>query len=153
MGTQNINLKTRNLRLPLVIMFLPFGPKILIDSENWLLSYASSCDTHPGDPKLTMTSQFPQKSYHRFFPYSRLQNKGEEKKENELVFFRKLTLLKSKINHCFLLLSPLEPPMQNNLDVNFLGKLWHHKQFWITLIEGVWDWHHYYDNQFFKHLL
>ena len=34
MGTQNINLKTRNLRLPLVIMFLPFGPKILIDSEN-----------------------------------------------------------------------------------------------------------------------
>ena len=46
----------------------------------------------PADPKLTMTAQFPQKSQHRFFPDSRLQNKGEGKKENEHMFFRKLTL-------------------------------------------------------------
>ena len=48
---------------------------------------------------------------------------GEEKKENELVFFRKATHLKSKINRCFLLLSLLEPLMQSNLEANFLGKL------------------------------
>ena len=49
-----------------------------------------------------------------------LQNKGGKKKENELVFFRKLTLLKSKLNRRFLLHSLLEPLMQSNLDANFL---------------------------------
>ena len=76
------------------------------------------------DPKLMMVSKFLQKIQHRFFPDSRLHNKGEEKK-NELVFFffRKLSLLKSKISRCFLLLSLMEPLMQSNLDANFLGKL------------------------------
>ena len=45
----------------------------------------------------------------------------ERRERNELVFFRKLTLFKSKINHWFLLLSSLEPLMQRNLDANFLG--------------------------------
>ena len=45
----------------------------------------------------------------------------KEKKDNELVLFRKLTILKSKLNRCFLLLSLLEPLMQSNLDANFLG--------------------------------
>ena len=61
-----------------------------------------------GDPKLMMTSQFPQRSQYRIFPDSRLQNEGKERKENELVFFRKLTLLESKLSCCFLLLSFLE---------------------------------------------
>ena len=38
------------------------------------------------DPNLTMTSQFPQKSQHRFFPDSRLQNKVEGKKKVNLCF-------------------------------------------------------------------
>ena len=59
----------------------------------------------PGDPKLLMTSQFPQKSWKRYLLDSRLHNKGEEKKENELVFFRNLTLFESKLSRCFLLLS------------------------------------------------
>ena len=62
----------------------------------------------PGDPKLMMTSQFSQESLHRYLPDSRLHNKGEEKKENELVFFRKLTPVKSKLSRSFLLLSFLE---------------------------------------------
>ena len=77
----------------------------------------------PDYPKLTTTSQFLQKSLHRFFPDSRLQNKEEEKKENELVFLRKLIFLKSKINRCFLLLSLLEPLMQSNLDANVSRKI------------------------------
>ena len=51
------------------------------------------------------------------------QNKGEKKKENELVFFRKLTLLKSKIHCCFMLPSLLEPLMRSDLDAYFLRKL------------------------------
>ena len=39
------------------------------------------------------------------------------------LFFRKLTLLKSKLNRCFLLLSLLEPLRHNNLDANFLGEI------------------------------
>ena len=52
-----------------------------------------------------------------------LKNKADEKKENELVSFRKLTLLKSKINRCFLLLSVLEPFIQSNFDVNISGEI------------------------------
>ena len=52
-----------------------------------------------------------------------IQNKGEEKKENELVVFRKLTLLKNKLSHCFLLLSFLEPLIQGSLNATFLGRL------------------------------
>ena len=54
------------------------------------------------------------------------------RKENELVFLRKLTLLKSKLNRCFLLFSLLGPLIRSNLDANFLGRLWRHKRFWIT---------------------
>ena len=40
-----------------------------------------------GDPKLTMTPQFPTKSYHRFFSDSSLRNKEKDKKEKEIVLF------------------------------------------------------------------
>ena len=46
-----------------------------------------------------------------------------EDKENELVFFRKLTLLKRKIRQCFLLLSFQEPLMRTNLGAYFLGEI------------------------------
>ena len=48
---------------------------------------------------------------------------GEEKKENELVFLRKLTLLKTKLNRCFRLLSLPELLRRSNLDANFLERL------------------------------
>ena len=48
---------------------------------------------------------------------------GSGGKENKLAFFRKLALLKSKINRYFLFLSLLEHLVQGNLDASFLGKL------------------------------
>ena len=48
------------------------------------------------DPKLTLTSQFFQKSQHRFFPDSRLQNKGEEKKIKWACVFQKAGPLKKQ---------------------------------------------------------
>ena len=39
---------------------------------------------HPGDPKLSMTSQFNQK--------------GKGRKENQVVFFKKATFLKSELH-------------------------------------------------------
>ena len=77
----------------------------------------------PRDPKPLMTSQLSQKSWHRYLPNSGLQNKGEEKKEKELVFFRKLTFLKSKLGRCFLLLSFQEHLIQSSLNANILGRL------------------------------
>ena len=44
-----------------------------------------------------------------------------ERRKKELVFFGKLTLLKSNLNSCFLLLSVLESLRHSNLDTNFLG--------------------------------
>ena len=77
---------------------------------------------HSGDPKLTMTSQFLKKLT---IDFSEIRGSGirKRKKENELVFFRKLTLFKSKFNRCFLSRFLLEPLMHSNLDANFLGKL------------------------------
>ena len=60
----------------------------------------------------------------------------ERKKENELLFFRKLTLLKSKISRCFLLLSLQEPLIRSNLDTYFLGEIVMSQRFWITWISA-----------------
>ena len=70
-----------------------------------------------------MSSNFADPNNRKYTRPGSSQNKGEKKKENELVFFRKLTLLKSKIHRCFLLLSLLEPLMRSNLDAYFVGKL------------------------------
>ena len=94
--------------------FLGFS-KIISDEH----TYHFYIKSPPPGPKLLMTSQFPQKSYHRYLLDSRLHNKGEEKKESKLLFFRKLTLLKSKFRLTFF----LEPLIQSNLNANFLGSL------------------------------
>ena len=46
-----------------------------------------------------------------------------EKKKNEVVFFKKVTFLKTELHLCFLLFSLLEPLMQRNLNANFLVRL------------------------------
>ena len=90
----------------------------------------------PGNPKLTMTSQFPRKVS---IDFSQIRGSGIRKKRKIWTcVFRKLTLLKSKLNRCFLLLSFLEALMRSNFDANFLGRLWHNKRFWIIwLVRGI----------------
>ena len=69
-----------------------------------------------------MTSQFLQKGQHRFFPDLRLQNKGEEKKENELnCVYQKADLLEKQNHLCFLLFSLLESLMRSNWILIFWG--------------------------------
>ena len=73
------------------IQVLTNGP-----TNDAILRLAAMLTLH-GDPKLTMTSQFPQKVSTDFSQIRLLQNIRRGEKENELVFFRKLTLLKTKL--------------------------------------------------------